>query len=247
MARAILAEHHIINDSLLLAPEYVTTTGPDLPNYFVLIDEGNWIAAAADLERADRDALARSDVNDVRHSLIWPWLAYAWAQNGDTRDAERLIAKTPMDCTLCLEMRGRVAAMARHNTSAAYWFNRAIGNAPSLPFAETDWGELFVRRGNLDNAIAKFASAHKRSPHFADPLEMWGEALIAENRSDLALAKFAEADKYAPNWGRLHLKWGEALWWSGNRDEAKKQFAITASLEMTSFEKSELAKMQHGS
>jgi hypothetical protein len=43
------------------------------------------------------------------------------------------------------------------------------------------------------------------------------------------------------------LKWGEALWWSGNRDEAKKQFAITASLEMTSFEKSELAKMQHGS
>jgi tetratricopeptide (TPR) repeat protein len=76
---------------------------------------------------------------------------------------------------------------------------------------------------------------------------MWGEALIAKNRSDLALAKFEEANKSAPNWGRLHLKWAEALWWSGKRDEAKKQFAIAAGLDMTPSEKSELAKARaHG-
>ena len=104
-----------------------------------------------------------------------------------------------------------------------------------------------MAKGDLDGAIAKFESAHRKGPHFADPLEMWGEALIAKNRSDLALAKFEEANKYAPNWGRLHLKWGEALWWSGKRDEAKKQFAIAAGLDMTPSEKSELAKVRaHG-
>ncbi len=65
-ARAILAHYHITNDSMLLTPEYVTTTGPDLPNYFVLADEGDWTAAAADLEQADRATLTRGDVNDVR-------------------------------------------------------------------------------------------------------------------------------------------------------------------------------------
>ncbi|MGD0866329.1 MAG: hypothetical protein ABSA49_12320, partial [Rhizomicrobium sp.] len=63
------------------------------------------------------------------------------------------------------------------------------------------------------------------------------------NRSDLALAKFAEADKYAPNWGRLHLKWGEALLWSGNKAEAKKQFAITAHLDLSADDKAALSGM----
>jgi Flp pilus assembly protein TadD len=71
---------------------------------------------------------------------------------------------------------------------------------------------------------------------------MWGEALIAKNRSDLALAKFEEADKYAPNWGRLHLKWGEALGYVGRMDEARKQFAIAAGLDLSAADKTSLAK-----
>jgi tetratricopeptide (TPR) repeat protein len=92
---------------------------------------------------------------------------------------------------------------------------------------------MLMTKGDLDGAIAKFESAHRKGPHYADPLEMWGEALIARNRSDLALAKFEEANTYAPNWGRLHLKWGEALWWSGNKDSARKQFAIATTLDLT--------------
>ena len=105
-----------------------------------------------------------------------------------------------------------------------------------------------LRHGQFDAAIAKFASAHKKGPHFADPLEMWGEALIAKNRSDLALVKFAEANEDAPNWGRLHLKWGEALYWSGDKDGAEKQFVLAAKLDLNAAEKSELAQMRamHG-
>jgi cytochrome c-type biogenesis protein CcmH/NrfG len=73
---------------------------------------------------------------------------------------------------------------------------------------------------------------------------MWGEALMQENRSDLALAKFEEANKYAPKWGRLHLKWGEALTYSGKKDQAQKQFALAASLDLSADDKATLAKWE---
>jgi tetratricopeptide (TPR) repeat protein len=99
-----------------------------------------------------------------------------------------------------------------------------------------------MRKGDLDGAIAKFETASRKGPRFADPLEMWGEALIAKNRSDLALAKFEQANRYAPNWGRLHLKWGEALLWSGDKDGAEAAFARAKKLDLTSAERQELAK-----
>jgi len=65
---------------------------------------------------------------------------------------------------------------------------------------------------------------------------------MVKNQSHLALAKFAEAEKYAPDWGRLHLKWGEALAYAGKKDEAKKQFAGAAELNLAPSEMSELAR-----
>ena len=242
-ARAILAEHRLTHDDMLLTPEYILVAGPDLPNFFVRASAGDWTEAAASLEQTDRATLRRGDVNAVRHSLIWPWLAYAWTKTGRLNDAEALIAMTPLDCTLCLEMRGRVAEAKGDAAAAAYWFGAAIRDAPSLPFSETDWGTMLFRRQDFDGAILRFASANRKSPHFADPLEMWGEALIAKNRSDLALAKFAEADKYAPNWSHLHLKWGEALLWSGNKAEAKKQFDTAAHLDLSADDKAVLSRM----
>ena len=65
---------------------------------------------------------------------------------------------------------------------------------------------------------------------------------MAQNQSHLALAKFEDADKYAPNWGRLHLKWGEALVYAGKKDDAKKQFARAAQLNLTQADKAALAR-----
>jgi tetratricopeptide (TPR) repeat protein len=174
---------------------------------------------------------------------IAPLLAIAQARTGQFTQAHATIDRTPRDCVPCETARGDIDALERNWSGAAFWFAHSIHDAPSLPFAEHDWGAMLLRKGDLDGAIAKFMSAHSKGPHFADPLEIWGEVLIAKNRSDLALSKFEEASKYAPNWGRLHLKWGEALWWSGNRGEAKKQFAIAAMLDLTPSEKSELAKV----
>jgi tetratricopeptide (TPR) repeat protein len=243
-ARAILAQHHLVSDDILIQPQFIVVTGPDLPNFHLLASEGDWTGARASLERTDQLALKRNDVNDVRHTLIWPWLAYAWVQTSRLQAAEALIAKTPLDCTLCLEMRGRIDEAKGDMAGAAYWFDRAARDAPVIPFSETDWGVMLLRAHDFGGAVAKFQIANRKSPHYADALELWGEALIRENRSDLALAKFSEAAKYAPSWGRLHLKWGESLSWSGDKSDALKQFATAASLDLSPSEKFELARMK---
>jgi tetratricopeptide (TPR) repeat protein len=219
-------------------------TNFDLPQFeqFAALDD--WADARKDIARAlsAPESAPEASLETQFRLNASPWVALAQAKTGDISAAWATIGKLPLDCYLCLRVRGRIAGVQRNWSEADRWFARAVAFAPSVPFAYTEWGATLMSRGQYDAAIAKFALANQKGPHFADPLEMWGEALMAKNRSDLALPKFVEANKYAPHWGRLHLKWGEALFYSGQKDEAKKQFAIAATLDLTPSEKSELAK-----
>ena len=213
----------------------------------IALARGDWRGAARAFEEAEMLGHARAQAEAgiysdaiYRHLTAGPWLAYALAMQGETARAEAILKTLSGDCYVCTRIRGRIAAHEGRMGAAAWWFARAAAQAPSLPFAETDWGAMLLARGDTAGAIAKFAQANRKAPHYADALELWGEALIKQNRSDLALAKFAEADKYAPNWGRLHLMWGEALLWSGHRDEAKKQFALAGGLDLTMAERAQL-------
>jgi tetratricopeptide (TPR) repeat protein len=170
--------------------------------------------------------------------------AYANARLGESAVAEKEIAVSPADCYPCLIARAHIAELQGQQFRADWWFERAVANAPSIPFAYCDWGEALLTRGKPDDAIAQFKLANAKGPHFADPLEMWGEALMAKNQSHLALAKFAEADKYAPNWGHLHLKWGEALGYAGRKGEARVQYQKASTLDLTAADKAELARDQ---
>ena len=169
-----------------------------------------------------------------------PLQALAAAHLGDTKRARLLIDPSPLDCVLCLRIRGQIDALDHNWAGATYWFARAARQSRSLPSADADWGKMLLDEGDYEGAIEKFHEANLKGPHFADPLEMWGEALMQENRSDLALAKFEEANKYAPNWGRLHLEWGKALGYSGKSGEAKKQFDIAAHLDLSATERATL-------
>ncbi len=215
------------------------------------IAEQDWPAAIAAFERADALAATPNIQPEMGFSaaayhrvLIGPWLAYAQAMLGARDKTDAILKPLPRDCYLCTRMRGLIAASHRNGSGAAGWFAEAVKQAPSIPFAYTDWGRMLLAKSDLDGAIATFAAANRKGPHFADPLEYWGETLIAKNRSDLALAKFAEANQYAPNWGRLHLKWGEALHWAGHKNEAQQQLALAARLDLTAAEKSELAQVR---
>jgi len=225
----------------------------ELPNYTVDAERQDWHAALADADAADR-SLTHPDERVLhvapfgRKTWVWPWLAFAKAKTGDVASAHALIDRTPADCYLCVRIRGKIDTVQHNWGGAEYWFEKAVKQAPSLPLAYADWGKMLLAKGDFDGAIAKFAAAHDKGPHFADPLELWGEALILKNRCDLALAKFTNAAQYAPNWGRLHLKWGEALLWSGDKPGAAKQFAIAAKLDLTADERAQLTRIEalHG-
>ena len=174
--------------------------------------------------------------------------AVAEAHAGEGDRAAATIARTNADCYDCLVARGRIDATEGNRNGAAFWFADAVHQAPSIPLAYAAWGEMLLRDGRYDAAIAQFRLANEKGPHFADPVEMWGEALMQKNRADLALVKFAEAEKYAPRWGRLHLKWGEALFYAGKPAEAKAQLAIANGLVMSIADRTALTKWmsQHG-
>jgi tetratricopeptide (TPR) repeat protein len=241
-ANEIMAQNPQWNDRI--TTERFTELATLLPQFFALAAVDDWASAAHDLAGVDAYTLPLGTVNDIRHTLIWPWLAYSEAQAGRLHAGQLLVAMTPLDCNLCLRMRGRIAELAGDRLLAAGWYAKADTDAPSYPFALTDWGTMLLHRGDPEGAIGKFREANRRVPHFADALELWGEALVAENRSDLASAKFAEAVHYAPNWGRLHLQWGEALLWLGRRDEARAQFAIAAGLDLAPSDRATLIRLR---
>jgi tetratricopeptide (TPR) repeat protein len=244
-ARAQLQAHPFVNDLTAVEQAIILANGA-LPIFFLHAEAGDWAAAAASLESADRKTVFARSNNDIRHTLLWPWLAYAWAKAGHLKASQALIALTPEDCTRCLELRGRIVDIAGDTRTAAYWYGRTVMDAPSIPFAYADWGAMLLHKGDYDPAIDKFTLANQKGPHFADPLEMWGEALMLKNRSDLALVKFEDANKYAPNWGRLHMKWGEALGYVGRKDEARAQFRIASTLDLGVADKAELARDMRG-
>jgi tetratricopeptide (TPR) repeat protein len=110
---------------------------------------------------------------------------------------------TPLDCYLCLRVRGRIAAIKLDWPAAERWFTDAVRGAPSLPFAYSEWGDMLLAKGNAARAADKFDAAHRASPHFADALKGWGDALALQGQSEAALGKYDEALKYAPNWAAL--------------------------------------------
>jgi tetratricopeptide (TPR) repeat protein len=230
------------------AAQAITGYGWQLPNFRFaqfeqLVAVEDWRSARTDIEAAlATPAAVSAGGRAFLRAEAWPWLALAEAKTGDFAAAKREIGKTPLDCYLCLRVRGQIGSLEKNWSGATHWFARAVVTAPTPPFAYVDWGEMLLRKGDFDGAVGKFTAANQKGPHFADPLEMWGEALMAKNRSDLALAKFEEASTYAPYWGRLRLKWGEGLRWSGDKAGARKQFAIARTLYLTPTEKSELAK-----
>jgi len=212
----------------------------------VVLEARDWPGALT----ADRD-FARSAVQYPgfardKPAAIDPAVGLAEAHMGNFADAEARLKSTLGDCYSCLRARAQVAALQKQNARADYWFARATSAGPSMPFAEAEWGEVLLARGDADAAIEKFKLSNAKGPKFADPLEGWGEALMAKNQSHLALAKFEDANRYAPNWGRLHLKWGEALGYAGKAADAKAEFARAATLDLAPSEKAELTQVSHG-
>jgi tetratricopeptide (TPR) repeat protein len=175
------------------------------PVYDLAVGRGDWAAALSDM---DRFILASQSLGalgvDLRERFLQPRRALALARLGRQGEAETEITATPLDCADCVRIHGLVAAQKRDWRQADHWFAQAVRQAPSLPFAYTDWGDALAARGDLDGAERQFRTASEKGPRFADPLKGWGDVLARQGRWKEALAKYDEALKDAPAWTALH-------------------------------------------
>ena len=184
------------------------------PAYWIGVETDDWQAALADARHLDGWLAAHKTQRPIYGLMqkvwIWPLEAMALARTGDFKGAQALIETTPLDCYLCLRTRARITASAHDWPTAERWFNEAARQAPSLPFAYAEWGQMLLDRGDADGAIAKLAVARDKGPRFADPLELWGEALMRKGDFGGAVRKFRQADTLSPGWRLNHLHWRQA-------------------------------------
>ena len=230
LSPALVATTYALDHDLAAAQAAVEATQPNddvsflqldaegafsaLPAYWIAAERGDWPAALADVRGCDAWLEGQKPTHKVLGLLqpVWihPLEALAMARTGDVAGAQALIATTPLDCYLCLRVRGQIAAQARDWPTAERWFADAAHQAPSLPFAWSEWGQMRLAKGDLAGAIAVFQIAHEKGPHFADPLKGWGDALARQGRWSDARVRYDEALKYAPAWRALleHLRGG---------------------------------------
>jgi tetratricopeptide (TPR) repeat protein len=217
-----------------------------LTRAIVVRELGDW----AETERQVRLALAETPAPGAgslplrrarnQRTNLEPRLAEALAEQGLGREAATVIAETPLDCHLCVRVRGRVAALSGNAKLADHWYGEAVKIAPSLPAAEAEWARALLDRGDPEAALVRLASALRKSPRFADAIALSGEALLAKGDAAGAATRFEEAAKLTPRWGRLHLKWGEALAAQGKAAEAQAKWRLAAEMDLAAAERARL-------
>jgi tetratricopeptide (TPR) repeat protein len=204
--RAIAATLEPNDDRSLLKLDAVWAFNA-LPAYWIGAANGDWPAALADAKASEAWLEAQAPtyklLGQLRAVWIQPLVALATAKTGDAAGAEALISATPLDCYLCVRIRAQIAAMQHDWPTAERWFAEAVRQAPSLPFAYSEWGDMRLSKGDVNGALEQFAAAHEHGPHFADPLKGWGDALARQGQWSSALAKYEEALEYAPHWKDL--------------------------------------------
>ena len=195
------------HDDASLLPAAVAYAAYALPNYFVAVERGRWDLALADARACDAALSAAVASHPVMALPLATWVrpleALALARTGDLAGAKALAVTTPLDCYLCVRVRGTVAALSGDAAGSDHWFEEAARQAPSIPLAHQDWAEARLARGDLAGALLAAREAERRSPRFADPIKLQGDVLMRQARRAEALGRYDQALKLAPRWAAL--------------------------------------------
>ncbi len=208
-------------------------------------ERGDWAEAAALLQLpwsmdSGLDALAPYRDRVTR----WPWQAYLAAREGRFDAAREIAGRTPLDCYLCVRMRGRIEALAGQPAAADRWFAEAVRQGPSLADAEQEWAQAKLARGDRAGALVLTREAARKAPNWADPRKLEGDLLALAGDDAGAVRAYAAAAKRAPRWGGLHLAWGRALAREGKAAEARAKWQAASGMDLNPEQRAELQRVR---
>jgi len=170
-----------------------------------LADSGDWQGAIPGLEgiRAVMPNLHGAHASENFRTSVYPLLAEAYARVGRNADADAILSLLPLDIYDGWRARGRIASLRHDYAAADKAFAEAVRQAPSIPGAYLDWGDMLAAKADLAGAIAKYTGANRLGPRWADPLKAWGDVLTRQGQPRAALKKYRQALERAPHWAAL--------------------------------------------
>jgi tetratricopeptide (TPR) repeat protein len=167
-------------------------------------------------------------------------IALAFGRVGAAAEAGQRAAALPLDCYPCLRAKGYAAWSIGDRATAIRFFNDAIEQAPSIPFAYLDMGKLFLEAGNGDRALAQFEKANAKGPNWSDPLKLMGDAFARTRDGRKALESYTKAAALSPKWGGLYVAWADTLVRSGNLSDARRKLQAAASMRLSAEDRRKL-------
>lgn len=174
----------------------------DLLQGYAALEQGTAVAAVAPLEDFYKGWLGDASMRSAFPDSAC-FLGLAYGLSGRMVEAEGVFKRAGR-WSRCYAFHGDVLAHAGDTAGAARVWAEGLRIAPSMAWIYLSRGAFELARGQLSAAQADFATAHVKSPHFADPLKGLGDVLARAGRWKEALAKYDEALTYAPAWTALH-------------------------------------------
>ncbi len=210
----------------------------------LLAEWQRWDELSALLARPWSPDVPPGHVRAIDPTLRWPWQAWLAAREDRVDAAREIAGRTPLDCYLCLRMRGRIEMLAGQPAAADRWFAEAVRQGPSLADAELEWAQAKLARGDRAGALALAREAVRKAPNWADPRKLEGDLLALAGDDAGALRSYATAAKLAPRWGALHTAWGAALARRGELAAARARWTAAARMDLNPAERAELDRVR---
>lgn len=182
-------------------PEDATTSfdAETLPGYQAL-DVGDYKTAIAKFEAALKlwhgSAQLRVFYSDFECSL-----GHAYTEAGQVEQAMPLLQDRRF--VRCRAFMADALDRSGQWDAAQEAYRKAQAAAPNLAFAYYREGLARVRHGDQTQALQQFETAHRLSPHWAEPLKATGDVLSTQAKWNKAAEAYNKALQWAPAWTEL--------------------------------------------
>lgn len=153
-------------------------------------------------------------------------LFYFWRRFGVVRAAGNFSAAAVVSLALTILLLFGVLTWRQtgiwHNADTLW--SHAIEIYPNEPRIMTNYGDVLVRRGEVEEGIEQFREALRIAPLYSIARNKLAIALAGQGKFNLAIEEYREAIRISPNYSHAHNNLGVAFALSGDMNLAIEQF-----------------------